>query len=161
MPMPATARRNSAAARLKEFVMSIHCDVMLRCNANPEQLRAVGAALWRWSNGGAGGAGPFQSLDNQALADLIGGQLPLSDQARLRAERPCVRLRVRDETSRNRREAIAGLRRELPAAAVEDVVIDGVSWNRIRHCSSRQSITQSSMSLLRTRSTSPIPSRER
>ena len=109
--------------------MSIDCDVILQWNANPRELRAVGGALWRWCNGGAGGAGPYQSLDNQAIADLIDGKLPASGRTSRQAERRGVRLRVRDEVSRDRREAIAHLRRELPAAAVEDVVVDGVSWN--------------------------------
>jgi hypothetical protein len=111
--------------------MSIHCDVILQCDANPEQLRAVGAALWRWCNGGVEAAGPYQSLNNQALADLIDGKLPVACQGRRHTEHRGFRLRVRDETSRNRREAIAGLRRQLPAAGIDDVVIDGVSWNRI------------------------------
>lgn len=108
--------------------MVIHCDVALQCNATPDQLRAVGAALWRWSLGA--GVSPARCLDDQVLADLIDGKLPAAGLLSRGAQRPGVRLQVRDEVSRDRRAAIAGLRRELPADAVEDVVVDGVSWNR-------------------------------
>jgi hypothetical protein len=107
--------------------MSINCDIVLQWSATPEQLRALGAALWRWGIGAAGDTGIYQYLDNQALADLIAGKLPASSQA----ERQGVHFRVRDEASHDRQATIDSLRREIPAKGVEDIVVDGTSWNLI------------------------------
>jgi hypothetical protein len=110
--------------------MSIDCDVILQWGATPNQLTALGAALWRWCNR-AGGAGIYQHLDNQALADLIAGKLPASSHAPAQAERRGVHFRVRDEGSHDRQATIDSLRRELPADGVEDVVVGGTSWDRV------------------------------
>jgi hypothetical protein len=110
--------------------MSINCDIILHWSATPEQLTALGAALWRWCSRAAGAAGIYQHLDNQALADLIAGKLPASNQG----ERRGIHYRVRDEASRDRRATIDGLRREIPAEGVkgvEDIVVAGKSWNLI------------------------------
>ena len=61
--------------------MSITCDVILQWGATPEQLRALGAALWRWCDRTAGDTGIYQYLDNQALADLIAECQRLTPQA--------------------------------------------------------------------------------
>ena len=61
--------------------MSIHCDVILQWDASPQQLTAVGAALWRWCNRAPEASGIYQCLDNQILADLIAGKLPPPGQA--------------------------------------------------------------------------------
>ena len=45
--------------------------VILPWAATPEQLTAVGAALWRWCTRAAQDSGIYKFLDNQALADLI------------------------------------------------------------------------------------------
>jgi len=108
--------------------MSINCDVILQWGATPDQLTALGGALWRWCNRVAGRAGIYQYLDNQELADLIAGKLP-SNQAPEQGERRGVHVRVRDEVSPDRQAAIDSLRWELPAKGVEDVMIDGTSWN--------------------------------
>ncbi len=110
--------------------MPFFCDIILRGDATPEQLKAIGAALWHWCSGPGPHAGPYRSLNDQTLADLIDGKFPALSQPR-RAEPQEVRLRVWDEASQDRRTTIAKLRRELPAAAVDDVVIDGISWNCI------------------------------
>ena len=107
--------------------MAISCDVILQWSATPEQLTALGAALWRWCNRAAGDTDMYQCLNNQALADLIAGKFPATSQA----ERRGVHLRVRDEQSLDRRTAVASLRRELPTEGVEDVVVDGSSWNAV------------------------------
>jgi hypothetical protein len=104
--------------------MSIKCDVIVQWNATPEQLSALGAALWRWCTRAPGQTGAYQRLDNQALADLIAGKLPTSRQA----ERG-VHLYVRDEISQNRRATIDSLRREMPAVGLVDIMVDGASWN--------------------------------
>ena len=51
--------------------MSIKCDLILQWSATPEQLTALGAAMWRWCNRAAGNTGIYQYLDNQVLADLL------------------------------------------------------------------------------------------
>jgi hypothetical protein len=107
--------------------MAVNCDVIVRWSATPEQLRALGAALWRWGTRAAGDAGIYQLLNNQALADLIAGKHPASSLA----ERRGASFRVWDEASQDRRATIASLRREIPAQGVEDIVVGGTSWNRI------------------------------
>jgi hypothetical protein len=107
--------------------MSIHCDVILRWGATPEQLSTVGTALWRWCIHAAGDTGIYQYLDDQALADLIAGKLPASSPA----DRRGVHFRFRDEVSRDRQATSDSLRRDLPAEGVEDILIDGRSWNPV------------------------------
>ena len=109
--------------------MSIKCDVILQWSATPEELAAVGTALWGWCSRAAGKAGIYQYLDNQALADLIAGKLPI---AGLRLGEGLGRgfhFRLRDETSHDRHASIDSLRREIPVTGVEDIVVDGKSWN--------------------------------
>jgi hypothetical protein len=111
--------------------MSIKCDVILRGTATPDQLTALGAALWRWCIGAAGDTGIYQHLDNQALADLIAGKLPMSSQPWWPDNGHGVHLPVRDEVSQDRQTTIDSLRRSIPAEGVADIVVDGMSWNRI------------------------------
>jgi hypothetical protein len=114
--------------------MSIKCEVILQWSARPEQLAAIGTALWRWCNSAAGHRGIYQSLDNQDLADLIGGRFPAS----ARAERRGLHLWLCDWVSCDRQATIDNMRREIPAKGIEDIVVDGVSWNtveRIRNTS--------------------------
>ncbi len=105
--------------------MSVNCEVILRWDATPEQLSALGAALWRLCVRDAGDGRLYRCLDDQPLADLIAGTLPRSSRSDTRG----VHFRVRDEASPSRRATIDGLRREMPAQGVEDILIDGVSWN--------------------------------
>jgi hypothetical protein len=109
--------------------MSIACDVILKWEATPEQLTALGAALWRWCNRTAGGPSIYQSVDNQALADLIAGQFPAADQTRRQAGRRSVPFRVPGEAGQGRRATIDSLRRSVPAEGVEDILVDGKSWS--------------------------------
>ena len=111
--------------------MSVACDVIVNWDATPEQLAVLGNALWRWCNRRAGDTGIYQYLDNQALADLIADKLPVSSQPPLYADRRGVHFRVRDEASQDRQATLDGLRRELPAGGIEDVVVDGTRWNSI------------------------------
>ncbi len=108
--------------------MAIDCDVILKWGATPEQLRAVGGALWHWCSRAAEDTGVYQYLDNQALADLIAGRLPASGPAPARLDPRGFHLRVWDETSRDRRATVASLRREIPPQVVADIVVDGKSW---------------------------------
>jgi hypothetical protein len=81
--------------------------------------------LWCWCNRTAGNTSIYQYLDNQALADLIAGKLPVSRQT----ERGGVHFRFRDEASHDRQATIDSLRREIPAKGVEDIVVEGKSWS--------------------------------
>jgi hypothetical protein len=108
--------------------MAINCDILLQWGATPEQLSALGTALWRWCNRVAGGTGIYQYLDNQGLADLIAGKLPVMNQGLQQTEKG-VRFRVRDQVSHDRQATIDDLRREVPAKGIEDILVDGKSWN--------------------------------
>ncbi len=105
--------------------MPVHHEVILRWDATPEQLSAVGTGLWRWCVRAAADGGLYQYLDDQPLADLIAGTLPRSGRSGTRG----VHFRVRGEASPSRRATTDGLRREIPAQGVDDILIDGVSWN--------------------------------
>ena len=110
--------------------MPINCDIILQWNATSGQLRALGAALWRWCSGAAGDTGICQYLDNQALADLLAGGLPASAPGGRNAGLPYVHLEVRGDPARDRAALLESLRRALPGAAIADVRVDGISWRR-------------------------------
>ena len=126
---PRHSVNGAAGTSPKELIMSINCDVILQWSATPEQLTVLGAAFWRWCVHGAERTGIYQFLDNQALADLIAGQLPASSGTP--ADRRGVHFWVRDVASHDRQATIDCLRREIPAKGVEDIVVDGTSWNRV------------------------------
>ncbi len=111
--------------------MTMSCDIILQWGATPEQLAALGAALWRWGNRATGAGGIYQHLDNQPLADLIAGKLPASNPTPWRGDRRSVHFWLRGDASPDRAAIIDSLRREIPAEGVEDVVINGKSWNRM------------------------------
>jgi hypothetical protein len=110
--------------------MSINCEVIVRWGATPEQLRALGAALWRWCIRSSATTGIYPYLDNQILADLIDGQLPASPQPPRQSERDGPYFNLRDEVSRTRQAAIDSLRQALPDAGLADIMVDGISWDR-------------------------------
>ena len=109
--------------------MTTDCDIILQWGATPEQLAALGSALWRWRARRAKDATIYQYLDNQALSDLIAGKLPMSPQTPRESDPVRAHLRFRDESSHGREETIRSLRLEIPAEGVEDIIVDGVSWN--------------------------------
>src|SRR5438874_13195110 len=104
--------------------MSMNCEIILQWSATPDQLTALGAALWRWCNRAAGNSGIYKYLDNQALADLIAGKLPASSQTPWQAGRRSVHFRVRDEASQDRQATIDSLRHSIPATGSR------ISWSR-------------------------------
>jgi hypothetical protein len=112
--------------------MAINCDVILHWSVTPSQLTALGTALWRWCNHTAADTGIYRCLDNQALADLIAGRLPVCHYAPGSAERWRMHFWVRDEASQDRLATIEGLRREVPATGIEDIVVDGTSWDLVK-----------------------------
>jgi hypothetical protein len=108
--------------------MILH-DVILRWDATPAQLRAVGAALWSWCHRVEADGDIFQAIDNQALADLIAGKLPTvtgrwSDARGIHVHILCAATPDGEAT-------IGRLRRELPSTGVADVLVEGASWNRV------------------------------
>jgi hypothetical protein len=109
--------------------MAMNCDVTLRWGATPEELTALGNALWRWCNHTAERSGVYQHLDNQALADLLAGRLPASSEPPGQVQPGGVRFRIWDDTSVDRRATIHGLRQQLPTRAVEDIAVEGKSWD--------------------------------
>ncbi len=125
----------------RESGMSIQCDLIVQWNATPKELTALGGALWRWCNRASGKTGIFQYVDNQGLADLIAGEFPQSGQSPGRADRRGAHFWFRDEIAQDRQGAIAGLRREVPAEIIEDVVIDGTSCWRNRAGNARTPTT--------------------
>jgi hypothetical protein len=110
--------------------MSVQCDIILKWGATSAQLAALGTALWRWCNRTVGRTALFQSLNNQGLADLIAGKLPVSGGWPRQADQRGVHYWLRDETSQDRQATIASLRRDMPTAGIEDVMVDGASWDR-------------------------------
>ena len=108
--------------------MPIDCDVILRDDATPEQLRALGRALWRWSLGTARQTSICGHVDNQTLADLIDGLLPARPECAGRGGPPGVRFRIRNESSDDRWVTADGLRRAVPADGLLDVLVAGRSW---------------------------------
>jgi hypothetical protein len=108
--------------------MPINCDVILRWDATPEQLKVLGTALWSWCTGALGEAGIYQYLDNQVLADLLEGKHPVLTTMTGWAGTG-LRFGVRDEASSDRQATVNSLRRGIPSAGVEDIVVAGKSWN--------------------------------
>lgn len=111
--------------------MPTECDIILSWDATPGELRAVGAALWRWRTSAEIEADVFQRLDSQALADLIAGVFPGANRTQQRVDGCGVHFSVCNESGLDRRETIDDLRRELPSAGIVDVLIDGASWHGV------------------------------
>ena len=106
----------------------MNCDIIVKWTATPEQLSSLGSAFWRWANRKSG-AVLYQNLNNLALADLIAGRLPASSMMSHQARRGGVHFCLRDEGSVDRHATVARLRRMIPQEAVEDIVVEGRSWN--------------------------------
>jgi len=117
------------ATNTRNLIMPSNCDIILRHSATPGQLAALGTALWLWCNRTAGETGVYQYLDNQGLADMIAGKFPVLSQD----DTGRRHFRALDRESPDRTTAIDTLRQEIPSAGVEDVVVDGVSWNSPIH----------------------------
>jgi hypothetical protein len=111
--------------------MPTKCDVIVAWDATPEQLTAVGTALWRWCVRGVGAGGIYQYLDNQPLADLIAGRFPAAGRVPQPADARGVRFRVWNRASDGGSVAVDALRREIPVAGVVDVLVDGISSKQV------------------------------
>ena len=108
--------------------MSMSCEVVLRWDSTPEQRRALGAALWRWCSQAAGAADIYQYLDNQALADLVAGQLPALEPVTQHGGLPRVQFLARGDPARDRESMLESLRRDIPCDGIAEVLVDGISW---------------------------------
>jgi hypothetical protein len=108
--------------------MSINCEVILRWGATPEQQRALGRALWGWCHRAAGGAGTYQYLDNQGLADLLAGTPPAAGPWARDGGLPRALFSVPGDPALDREATLESLRRAIPSEATADVRVEGVSW---------------------------------
>jgi hypothetical protein len=116
------------AVFVEEVGVAISCDVIRRSGATPEQLAAVGAALWRWYSRSWGDAVLCQTQDNRGLADLPGGRPPGLHRTPRFARRRFVHLRVPDEAYPDAQATVDSLRQAISADLVEEVVVDGNRW---------------------------------
>jgi hypothetical protein len=108
--------------------MSINCEVILRWDAAPEQQRALGRALWGWCHRAAGGAGTYQYLDNQGLADLLAGRPPAAAPWAREGGPPRVLFSVPGDLARDGAATLDSLRQAIPSEGTADVRVDGLSW---------------------------------
>ena len=111
--------------------MSFTCDIIIKWKATPDQLTDLGNALWRWCHVTAGHTRIFPLLDNQALADLIAGMLPLTAEMPESSDIRGVHFLVRDYASPSFREAVESLRHKLPPDGIAEVLVDNISWNAV------------------------------
>lgn len=108
--------------------MSINCEIVVRDRATADELRALGRALWSWYSRSWGDAVLCQTVDNQGLADLLGGNLPALRRTPRFAGRRYVHLRVPDEAAAGAQATVDRLRQELGAERVEEIWVDGNRW---------------------------------
>jgi hypothetical protein len=127
-------RRNQEAAKKELAIMSVKCNVIVNESATPEQLTALGCALWRWCNRTMTSPGIYQCLNSQVLADLIAGRLPAPGQTPQQSKQRAdgVHFEVSDNKSHDFQATIASLRRDIPTRGVVDIMVAGVSWNKDR-----------------------------
>ena len=109
--------------------MSIACEVLLRRDASPSQLRELGAALRRWYVREAREHGIALYTNQDGINALRAGQLPQPVCGRRGGRRLAVPFDVRDGKSYSREATIESLRKDIPADLVEDILIDGQSWD--------------------------------
>jgi hypothetical protein len=105
-------------------LMAIFCDITVKATGTAQQFKDLGAALWRWCMRTVGKAGIYQYLDNQVLADLMDGKLSAGHATWKRG----VHVGVWDAVSVSPQAAIDRLRLEIPQEGVEDIVVNGASW---------------------------------
>jgi hypothetical protein len=107
------------------------CELVIKSSATPEELRALGNALWGWCQKIGIDGTIYQYVDNQLFADLIAGRFPVAWHRPRKAGYSSLHFLVRGHAARDFRPTIDSVRCHLPEKAVEDFVIEGVSWNLI------------------------------
>lgn len=112
--------------------MPIDCEIILRWEAKPEQLTAMGLALWRWCLNQSADTDTYPYLNNQVLSDLIAGEFPGTDPSRARraAGQPGFHFYVQAEGMSGIIVAIESMRRAIPQAAIEDLIVADTSWRQ-------------------------------
>jgi hypothetical protein len=108
--------------------MAIDCAITLRWDLRPDQLRALGSALWTWCLHAAGGGSIYQYLDNQALADLVDGRFPSSEGKVGNARLPYIFFTVPEDPARDRYATCESLRLAFSSEGIADLRIGGTSW---------------------------------
>ena len=130
----------------------VPCDIVPRHDATSDGLKLLGLALAQWSQEELRPGGLLRHIDNIVLAELLGGDDP-SDLvfALVHGEEEGECLTVRrcglphsnpTEAARrlvvacsfsgpgySRQQAIDSLREGVPSGLVEDVLLDGRSWD--------------------------------
>jgi hypothetical protein len=130
----------------------VRCEVLPRRSATSEELKLLGVALADWSGGELRPGGLLRSIDNIVLVELLGGDDPsafvfglldgVDDRDPLTILRCASPHSNPAEAARrlvvacsfrglgySRFRAIESLRGVVPAGLVEDILIDGRSWN--------------------------------
>jgi hypothetical protein len=130
----------------------VPAEVQPRRDATSDDLMALGRALADWSEGQLAPGGLLRFIDNIVLTELVGGDDPsevvfavcygeddadvltITRRATVHSNpAAAAQLLIVACTFRgpgySRRRVVESLRDAIPAALVEDVVIDGRSWN--------------------------------
>jgi hypothetical protein len=131
----------------------VPCEVVPRRDATSDDLKMLGLALADWSAAELRPGGLLRSIDNIVLAELLGGDDPSQIVfAVLRGEDDADTVTILRRTpphmnparaarelvvacafcgpDYNRHRAVESLRDAVPAGLVEDVLIDGRSWDK-------------------------------
>jgi hypothetical protein len=135
------------------LIPDVPAEILPRRDATSDELKALGELLADWSEGELAPEGLLRFIDNIVLIELVGGDdpgelifavfysadddddgltvtrraTPHSDPAAA-ARLLVVACRFRG-AGYSRRRAVESLRDAIPAALVEDVLIDGRSWD--------------------------------
>lgn len=126
--------------------MPLQCELRIRHDSTPDELKSLGMALKEWASRELGIEGVLFSIDPNGLTSLLGGEPPnplalqvathhegvsleriRQDLGPLASERS-LRFTVKDEPHCTRDRVIESLRQAIPAELVEDILMDDVSW---------------------------------
>ncbi len=135
----------------KILTPDVPAEVLPRRQATSADLKALGLALADWSTEELAPGGLLRSIDNIVLTELVGGDDPsevvfavlygeddddcltITRLTRHAEPAAAAQLLIVACSFRgsvySRRRAVESLRDAVPAALVEDVIIDGRSWN--------------------------------
>lgn len=126
--------------------MPVVCELKVRQDLTPEQLKELGKALEAWATRERSNAGLLCWIDQEGLDSLLSGEPPTPLGLRVKQLNEGVswekirqdlgsvvsdrslRFTVNDEPGCPRGQVIESLREAIPAELVEDVLINDVSW---------------------------------